>query len=579
MSRSGKELFAGPPEVIWRDAVEQLDGPAVRALMKWADAARPSVGLGSESWASHLARLTPGEPHPLPAAAIRPGQTQISFDLVAVKARELAQRLDESPDPIHALFRPDDFPIVVGPAGAFAILRDGHHKFAGLLALSILAATLAGVAPGPDTGVDPRWRRFMERIPAPEDLAVLAWVDGQEADLAEDAPTTGRLEAFFALFEDPRRYRPPLYLALREGGEAPHPPDRFSALQDNPFRQWAANLVARFRWGEDGALKLKASDRPLWLKGPDAPDYVEFHVAEVIEATARTLGLTKAPTAVVPEALRTASRAALLRAQRDGHPVLRKVIAFEHDLSGADLRASVELAAHAVMSFGRSELRLRNEEVPVILVPAEAPEAHHLHAAVRLHGALVAAGADLHADALSPAIARDAIRRLEWVPDEVGLWLNLRGVTAGELRRDAAVAAAAAALEIERNRKGQLVPKGVPPEHPLFIALPDQPTFTNYAIGDLWADLLEAIGHDPDRFETVVEEARRRLVEARTDPRHPFYLRLESLPVIVSGDAHDVAASLRIGRKRGHLETGHPVPGARVAPHVLGPRIQRPVPL
>ncbi|MEL6187951.1 MAG: hypothetical protein AAFU79_25290, partial [Myxococcota bacterium] len=231
-------------------------------------------------------------------------------------------------------------------------------------------------------------------------------------------------------------------------------------------------------------------------------------------------------------------------------------------------------------------VRMDDDEVPVILVPAEAPEVHHLHAAARLHGALVAAGADLSAEALSPEIAREAIRRLETVHDDVGLWLNLRGVTAGELRRDAAVAAAAAALKVKRAKKSQVAPKGEPPEHPLYVALPGHPSFTEYAVGELWADLLARIDHDPARFGEVASEARSRLVAARTDPEHPYYERLEHLPVIVSGDAESVAASLRIGRKKGHLETGRPVPasaeraeGATAPPHVIPPRTQRPVPL
>ncbi|MEO1233329.1 MAG: hypothetical protein AAFZ18_30965, partial [Myxococcota bacterium] len=101
-----------PPEELLLEVVSRLDGPAVEALIGRADGpVRKPVRLGQQAWAKALAQLPLGGPHPVPAAAIRPGQTQLSFDHAARKMRELAQTLVAGTD-AHDLFGPDDFPVV-----------------------------------------------------------------------------------------------------------------------------------------------------------------------------------------------------------------------------------------------------------------------------------------------------------------------------------------------------------------------------------------------------------------------------------------------------------------------------------
>lgn len=561
---------ASPAELLL-DVVERLDGSAIHRLVAKADKARPKKA----PWAKSLAKMEIGEVRPVSVMALRPGQTQLSFDHAAYKMVGFVEDLlKKAPDDVGALFDPDDFPVVVGPDGRFALLRDGHHKLSGLMALSALVHDLAGTTKASSRTalhVGKEWKKLAELIPPPDELKVAVFIEGQEAKLEPEAELTDREATFYALFDDPHLYATPLYLDTRDGAAATQPPDRMSALADNPFRRLAAELVAKFKWKDDGSIKLKAAEAPLWLKGPDAPDYVEFHVADVLEAACQDLGLEYRVGMPLDSQTEAAFRSALREAQRTDHPVLQKIIAFEREVSWDDLRTSMKLVPHAVMDFGaKRPPELTDDEVPVVLLPSEAPDVHRLHAAVRLHEALVAAGADLEAEAITPAIARDAIARLSDLHDEVGLWLNVDGATAGELRRDAELAAIPG-LALEQKKAKLQAPDDAPLK-PIWLDLARRPESTPFMLGALWSDLLARIDHDPERFEEIADEARARLVSAKTTPEHPFYELVAQLPVVVSGRPDAIAASLRVGRKKGRLKFGQPVNEGLRQPDLLGPR-------
>lgn len=472
---------ARPPELL-RDTVAQLDAGMVKELIGRAEAERPATdGERLPAWAKNLRSLDTEGPFEMPVLALRPGQTQLSFDHAAKKMLSLLKDIeDEAPKALSQLYDPRDFSAVVGPDGRFAVLRDGHHKMNGLLALSALLHGILGEAPKRVAkGLQP----LAKLIPPPGELQVPVWIEGQEAKISAGQSMKTRLEDFFSRFDNPYYYEPPLYLNTRAGLKANLPPERMSDLEDNPFRCLAAELVSKFEWNDSGIPVFKKSETPLWLKGPDAPDYVDFHMAEVLEAASRAARFEFQVGQPIPEEVQEAFRTAVVGAQRADHPVLQRVISFEHETDWDKLHASLELLPHAVMDFGYSEFDLEGHEVPIVLLPSNSPDSHRLHAAARLHDALVAAGADLHAHAITPEIARNAIARLDTVHDDVGLWINTSGVTAAELRREAELAEAMG-LALRRTKRSAIeVGEANPPSAPLWLNLPGLPASTPFVLG------------------------------------------------------------------------------------------------
>lgn len=571
------ELGDGSPAEHVARMADRMDGAQLRGLVAHADGPRSAQRLMKEApWAETLAGLEPGDQASIPALAIRPGQAQLSFDHAASKMAKLARKiLDKEPDDLAELFDRDDFPVVVGPDGRQALLRDGHHKLTGLLGLSSLVHTLLGTGTGASSrtalNLGKAWKKLAKLVPPPDELEVPVFIVGQEAGLADGEKAERREADFISRFDDPHAYSP-LYLRRRDGSVASAPPRRFGELQDNPYRRLAAELVAKLEWTDSGAPKLEGNlDAPLWLKGPDAPEFVEFYIAELLEREADRLNFVYQAGAEVPEEVRAAFRVAMAKAQDAEHPVLQKIIAFEGEVDVEGLDEAMALVRETALDFDHQPWPA-DDAIPIVILPAAAPDVHRLHAAARLLDAL-------HEDGLEPEHAEpsreralDVIRRLDRVHDDIGLWVNSAGRTTAELMRSAQVAQKIA-LRLEPHKKSKLEPVGTPPERPLWVQAPGVPKSAALAVGELLSDLLEQIEHDPERLEEIEGEARARLVEAKVSPDHPFYERLALVPVVVDGDAQAVAASMRLGRKKRTLELGHPVDG-EVQPHVLAPRRQ-----
>jgi hypothetical protein len=567
------------PEDALLGAVRALDAKAAAGLVARADGDAPRPARpGAAPWAKALAKLEPGEVAPVPAWAIRPGQAQLSFDHAGEKmAKIAAEILEEKPDSLADLFDADDFPVVVAPDGAFALLRDGHHKLAGLLALSALVHDLLGTNGDASSRTAPAvggaWKKLAKVLPPPSELDVPALVEANEAELAPKAKAKTRIDDFFSLFDAPGRYRPPLHLTHRDGSVASVPPERMSDLEDSPFRRLAAELLAKLSWRDDGTPKLKKDDAPLWLKGPDAPEYVEFEIAEILERASAEIDFSYTPGEPVPEDVQDAFRQAMIEARRSGHPVLQKIVSFEHDIDLEALGATFALTSHAALDFD-AKRKPDPDEIPVVLLPEDAPDVHRLHVAARLHAALTEAGAELDADALDPDIARATIARLEHVHDDIGLWVNEARLTMDALERDAELAKGLA-VKVKPKKKTKLKLAEAPESSaPVWVDVPGLPPSAAHAVAAECSDLFARIDHDPARLHEVADEARSRLIAAKTTPDHPAYDRLAQVPVVVAGDAEAVAASLRAGRKHQTLEVGRPVEGAEPPPHVLAPRRQ-----
>ncbi len=547
-------------------AIERLDGAQVQALVASAE----SMGKAPKRWASApwseaLRALEPGSAE-VPALAIRPGQTQLGFDHAASRMAKIAKRLlEDPPKRLADLFDEKDFRGVVGPDGGFFTLTDGHHKMAALLALSALVHGVLGTGTAASSRTAPQvggaFRKLAALVPPPAELRVPVFVERQLSAIGAGEPSADRLRGYLEQFGPPGGL-PSLYLGLRGGGEAAGPPERFSDLQDNPYRRLAAELVSTFSWDDHGAPVFKRSDRPLWLKGPDAPEYVEFHLAEVLERVSLAEGHPYVPGKPIPDPLLHEFRVALAAARADGHPALGRVITFEHATDWGGLRRALDLVDRTAFVPGESELD--PEAVPVLVLPDGTPDVHRLHAAAHLLGALAG---EAKPEALGPDLAKEVISRLVSVPDELGLWVNRAGLTRAELERDAKLARRLAVSVSPKKSKLRI--EGEPAERPLWIELPGAPAAA-FALADLWGDLFSSVDHQPGRLGEIEALARQRLIEAKTQPGHRAYSRLSNVPAVVEGDASAVVASLRVRKKDGALEVGHPVEGS--PPHVLPPR-------
>ena len=567
---------ASPAELL-HATVQNLNGSQVKALISRGDRSRPDFNSWHQApWSKALRKLDVGDQVNIPAHAIRPGQTQLSFDHAATKMVDMMAQIAQGDiKHLSELFDADDFPVVVGPSGGFALLRDGHHKLAGLLGLSSLIHGVLGTGTGASSHTAPQvarsWKKLAELIPPPDKLQIPVVTAGQESKLSSDAKPSRRLDDFFSLFDDASRYAIPLYLKRPGQTDARHSPEKMSDLIDNPFRRLASELVAKFKWSEDGVPKFKAAEHPLWLKGPNAPDYVEFHVAEVLKQTSIEEGFEYQPGQAIPDKVLSSFRKAMLNAQDAEHPILQQVISFEHHTNWDRLKDSVKLIDHALMDFRPEGQPLEDHEIPVALLRADAPDVLRLHAAARLHDALSSVGANFEEEALTPDITRNTIDRLNGVHDDVGLWLNVHALTAGQLRRNAELTTQLG-LNIKPKGKTKVVISGEDtPLNPSWINVPGLPESIPFVLGDLWSDLLAQVEHQPERMPEIADLAQKRLIEAKTQPDHPFYERVAQIPVVVSGDPESIAASLRVGRKTGVLKVGQPVE-TDPPPYILPPR-------
>ncbi len=333
--------------------LRSLTGDAVRALVQWAEAAaRPPTSVVR----TELRHSRGGMSVHVPVSCLWCGQTQLSFDHVATKMARFARALLGCPQSLSSLLRPYDFPVVVGPGGRFCVLRDGHHKVAALMALSALVHRAR-----PANG-DPRepLLRLAQSLPRPEQLDIPAWVEAQGAAVP--------FGVFWETLRDPERFAPPLFLNVR--GSAPasnEPPRSFAELVDNPYRKLAADLVGKFEVRGDRLLTRNAA-RPLWLKGPRAPDYIEFHVAEVLERICDEHGYAYTPGRSIPPDLRRSFATGLRRARND-EPRFADIIVPDDDILLADVEDAFDWGGRTCFDPRRPDDWSRREVPTWIAAP------------------------------------------------------------------------------------------------------------------------------------------------------------------------------------------------------------------
>ena len=184
--------------------------------------------------------------------------------------------------------------------------------------------------------------------------------------------------------------RPHLFFDRVDGTLADEVPDRFSDLEDNPVRELVAKARAKVRPRGDGALDLSVKRLAVWVKGPDAPAFVEFHVAKIVREALNSAGRPYDGLRSVTPLDEEIMRDALLRAEADPrHPsrhVLDRIVVVPRDLRDRlQLRAALRLDpdTHAVRIDATAEPRRLGLAGPYLTLPSihptAAPPSSQLH--------------------------------------------------------------------------------------------------------------------------------------------------------------------------------------------------------
>lgn len=226
-----------------------------------------------DALAKRLHQAKPGSTLRVPFLAVRPGQTQLSFTRAREKVPKLLKALAENDvkkDLGRALrlLDAEKMPVVLGPGG--------------------LAGPLARLH-GAKRDVD---------VDVVANLTHLDEVAFWEALAESDDPDLQ------------------LYLARRDGTVATHPPAHYAELEDNPYRGLAGDTVGKVekngkKWKVDGPT------HPLWLKGPEEQNFVDFAVGAVLAEVDAKLGNTYAPGDGIAKKRRVAFAEGLAAAQAD----------------------------------------------------------------------------------------------------------------------------------------------------------------------------------------------------------------------------------------------------------------------
>jgi hypothetical protein len=255
----------------------------------------------------------------IPLNQLTPGQSQISWDNVRQKMLALVKRFAAAKDdPVaHVLLAPDD-PMEgrVAADGVHVEVTDNNHHAAALQALKVIVDDLLAEAPKSDR----------PSTPTREGLDVARWVFGGGREGVPLVP--------LEITNQSKRY-----LRTRDGKTLAEPPKRYSALEDNPFRYLASQLCGKVKVSkkdDDPKIVLRGAECPVWLKVlGKAPDFIEFYIAEVLEAAFSKVGLRYDPRRPTTAVQRDVARWALLSVKDDPknplHEVISKLGVVAHD--------------------------------------------------------------------------------------------------------------------------------------------------------------------------------------------------------------------------------------------------------
>lgn len=227
-----------------------------------------------------LASARPGDTLSLPAHVLVPGQSQVSFDRVREQLVKFFDRLDgRSTAQIRALAEElglIEVPGIILPGARRVVLPDRNHNVTALFALKGWLSSARDARWGPDL----REHTSLAHVFLGPQARVKVHVDASLATLPDDVAE--------------RALRRRLYFVHRDGTVPAARPTRFAELEDNPFRALASRTRVKVKKTGDGKrdFTLSASEALVWLKGPDAPEFVELHIAAVFERALANAGLT-----------------------------------------------------------------------------------------------------------------------------------------------------------------------------------------------------------------------------------------------------------------------------------------------
>jgi hypothetical protein len=243
--------------------VRALDADAIRSLVDRGE----TLTRKAATTKMRIRSAGPDEDVPVALACLFPGQTQISYDRVREKILDLLEAIASSPkDVIGRFLAGERLRGYLSKSEKKVVIVDGHHKLMALLALrGLVGASMFG---------------------------------GTHVPL---------------LLTEPRD----LFLEMRDGTVKKKPPKSFAALEDNPFRKLAADLALKVRGWPD-AIRLDGPERPLWIKGPNAEEYVDFRIAGIIERAFRKAGCAWSSGQPLSPGLRRIAREALSAAADEG---------------------------------------------------------------------------------------------------------------------------------------------------------------------------------------------------------------------------------------------------------------------
>ncbi len=270
------------------ERVEAMTTPQLRALV----AAGETGVVDLRALAKRLHAAKPGK------KLREHARGKVAKPLSALGDDDVAKALKRSVD----VYDPDKLPVVLGPNGR-VVLLDGHHKSAALLMLFGLADRL-----------------YADALPIPNKRSgPLAALHGALRDVdvrVVDNLTHLDEDTFWRTLEADRT----VYLERRDRTRAERPRAHFSQLDDNPYRALAGETVAKVI--SDGKrVELEGADRPLWIKGPDAANFIEFEIGAVLEDVFTAAGETYAVGDTITKARRVAMAEALAAVQGDpDHP-------------------------------------------------------------------------------------------------------------------------------------------------------------------------------------------------------------------------------------------------------------------
>lgn len=313
-------------------SVSALSAAAVQRLVaRGEERVRQHASLRARA---ALMTAAPGDDVLVSCAFIRPGQVQLSFDRVREHVEKFLRRLHGlDPSRIRALAGELgllEVPGIVGPRGLSVVLPDRNHNFAALLAL---VAWLDERLERPR--VSPSIRALADVLFA-ADAGLTVTVRVQENHASRSA----------AAFE--AAIRGQLFFVRRDGSLARRLPARFAALEDNPVRELVSRARVKAKQKGERRVTLASRDVCVWVKGPNAPAFIEFHIASIVGPALANAGRPYAAVRDLDAQDEAIMRSALERAAADPtHPsaaVLARILVVPLALRDIDaLSAAVRL--------------------------------------------------------------------------------------------------------------------------------------------------------------------------------------------------------------------------------------------